>query len=53
MLTQINKQNQEELKNYLLSRVQDINSDVLVSVNEILKDVKDNKDQAVKKYTEK
>jgi histidinol dehydrogenase len=53
MLTQINKQNQEELKNYLLSRVQDMNSDVLVSVNEILKDVKANGDQAVKKYTEK
>ncbi len=51
MLTQINKKNPLELKDYLMSRIQDIDSSVLVRTNEILKDVRENKDAALKKYT--
>lgn len=51
MLTQIDKKNPKELKDYLMSRIQDIDSSILVRTNEILKDVRENGDVALKKYT--
>ena len=51
MLTEINKSEKETLNEYLLSRTQEISNDVLVAANAILKDVKQNKDEACKKYT--
>ena len=52
MLKPINKQDKEALNAYLLSRVQEISGDILLSVSSILDDVKKNKDQACKKYTQ-
>ncbi len=51
MLAQIDKKNPKELKDYLMSRIQDIDSSILVRTNEILKDVRENGDVALKKYT--
>jgi histidinol dehydrogenase len=51
MLTEINKNNQNELREYLDSRTQEIDSDVLVKVSGILNDVRKNKDAACRKYT--
>ena len=51
MLSPINKENQKELSAYLLSRTQEISSDILVKVSDILKDVQENGDVACKKYT--
>lgn len=51
MLSEINKANSKELKDYLLSRTQEISSDILVKVSEILDDVRKNGDAACQKYT--
>ncbi len=52
MLSEIRKENSQELYEYLMSRTQEISSDILVTVSEILDDVRKNKDAACKKYTE-
>lgn len=51
MLSPICKENQQELANYLLSRTQEISSDILVKVSNILDDVRKNGDAACCKYT--
>lgn len=51
MLSPICKENQQELANYLLSRTQEISSDILVKVSNILDDVRKNGDAACHKYT--
>lgn len=51
MLKKINKNNKEQLQSYLQSRSQEIESDVLIKVSEIINDVRMNKDDALKKYT--
>lgn len=51
MLSPICKENQKELANYLLSRTQEISSDILVKVSNILDDVRKNGDAACRKYT--
>lgn len=51
MLSPICKENQQELANYLLSRTQEISSDILVKVSNILDDVRKNEDAACRKYT--
>ncbi len=51
MLSPICKENQQELANYLLSRTQEISSDILVKVSNILDDVRKNGDAACRKYT--
>lgn len=40
MLSPICKENKQELANYLLSRTQEISSDILVKVSNILDDVR-------------
>ena len=52
MLKPINKQDKEALNAYLLSRVQEISGDILLNVSSIIEEVKKNKDQACKKYTQ-
>ena len=51
MLSPICKENQQELANYLLSRTQEISSDILVKVSNILDDVRKNRDAACRQYT--
>lgn len=51
MLSPICKENQQELANYLLSRTQEISSDILVKVSNILDDVRKNGDAVCRKYT--
>ena len=51
MLTQIYKEDKDALKEYLMSRTQDLSTDVLVTVSNIIQDVKNNKDEACLKYT--
>lgn len=51
MLKRIDKNNKEELQSYLQSRSQEIESDVLIKVSEIINDVRMQKDEALKKYT--
>ena len=51
MLSPICKENQQELANYLLSRTQEISSDILVKVSNILDYVRKNGDAACRKYT--
>lgn len=51
MLSPICKENQQELANYLLSRTQEISSDILAKVSNILDDVRKNGDAACRKYT--
>ena len=53
MLKAINASEKEQLKEYLSGRSEDISSDIILKVTDILNDVKLNKDEAVKKYTEK
>lgn len=53
MLSEIKKENSEELKAYLESRNEEISSDVIISVTKILEDVRKRKDEAVIAYTEK
>ena len=52
MLTRIYKEDKEALKEYLMSRTQDLSTDVLVTVSNIIQDVKENKDEACLKYTQ-
>lgn len=52
MLSEINQKNTEELKAYLESRNEEISSDVIIKVSEILEDVRKRKDAAVKDYTQ-
>lgn len=51
MLQPINKNDYPVLSSYLKSRSQEISSDVLVTVSNILKDVREQGDVACKKYT--
>lgn len=51
MLKAINKENRQELKDYLQSRSSGISADILLKTNDIIEDVRTNQDQAVKKYT--
>lgn len=51
MLTRIYKEDKDVLKEYLMSRTQDLSTDVLVTVSNIIQDVKNNKDEACLKYT--
>ena len=53
MLQTINKQNTNELMEYLDSRNQEISNDVLVSASNIISDVRKNGDAACKEYTKK
>lgn len=53
MLSEIKKENSEELKAYLESRNEEISSDVIISVTKILEDVRKRKDEAIIAYTEK
>ena len=48
MLTRIYKEDKDALKEYLMSRTQDLSTDVLVTVSNIIQDVKENKDEACK-----
>lgn len=52
MLTRIYKEDKDALKEYLMSRTQDLSTDVLVTVSNIIQDVKENKDEACLKYTQ-
>ena len=51
MLKAINKENRQELKDYLQSRSSGISAEILLKTNDIIEDVRTNQDQAVKKYT--
>lgn len=51
MLQKINKENKEELIEYLESRTTSISSDILLKVTDIIEDVRKNKDEALKRYT--
>ena len=51
MLKRIDKNETEQLREYLDSRMQEISSDVLLRTNEILLDVRKNGDAALRKYT--
>lgn len=51
MLTRINKNNTQELANFIAGRNQEISSDVLIQVSKIIEDVKENKDEACRHYT--
>ncbi len=53
MLNEIRKEDREDLRLYLDSRTQEISSDILVTVSNILNDVRKNKDEACFRYTEK
>lgn len=53
MLEMIDKKEQEQLQKYLAGRTQQISSDILMKCNDILADIAENKDEALKKYTEK
>ena len=52
MLTRIYKEDKDALKEYLMSRTQDLSTDVLATVSNIIQDVKENKDEACLKYTQ-
>lgn len=52
MLTRINKNNTQELAAFIAGRNQEISSDVLIQVSKIIEDVKENKDEACRRYTE-
>lgn len=51
MLTEIRKENRKELRTYLDSRSQEISADILTKAMNILTDVRENGDAALKKYT--
>ena len=51
MLRAIDVKDKDALKEYLDSRTDDINGDVILKVSDILSDVKVNKDEAVRRYT--
>lgn len=51
MLSEISRNDRSELRAYLDSRMQEISNDVLVSANNILQDVRRNKDEALYRYT--
>ena len=51
-VTRIYKEDKDALKEYLMSRTQDLSTDVLVTVSNIIQDVKENKDEACLKYTQ-
>lgn len=53
MLRAIDVKNKDELLKYLASRGSEISTESLMIANDILQDVKENGDEAVKKYTEK
>ena len=51
MLREIRKTETKQLRAYLDSRSTDISSDVLLKANEIIRDVKENGDDALRRYT--
>lgn len=51
MLTRIYTEDKDELKKYLMSRTQDLSTDILICVSKIVQDVKENQDEACLKYT--
>lgn len=51
MLREIRKTETKQLRAYLDSRNTDISNDVLLKVNEIIREVKENGDSALRKYT--
>lgn len=51
MLREIRKTETKQLREYLDSRSADISSEVLLKVNEIIRDVKKNGDDALRRYT--
>lgn len=51
MLREIRKTETKQLRAYLDSRSTDISSEVLLKVNEIIRDVKENGDDALRRYT--
>lgn len=51
MLTRIYKEDKDTLKEYLMSRTQDLSTDVLTTVSNIIQDVKKNQDEACLRYT--
>ncbi|MCF0259447.1 MAG: histidinol dehydrogenase [Erysipelotrichaceae bacterium] len=51
MLKAIDKENRQELKEYLLSRSAGISPEILLKTSEIIEDVRTGRDQALKKYT--
>ncbi len=53
MLTEINKNETKQLRAFLDSRSTDISTDIIVKTSQILDDVKENGDKAVKEYTSK
>lgn len=53
MLEEIKKENVEELRSYLEARTQEIDADVLKTAMDIIAEVRQKGDEALKKYTEK
>lgn len=53
MLSEIKKENQKELREYLDSRSQEISSEILLKANEILERVKNEGDHACREFTKK
>lgn len=51
MLKAIDRTETQKLREYLDSRSQDISSEILIKTQEILNDVRKNKDEAAKRYT--
>jgi histidinol dehydrogenase len=51
MLSELSKENPQQLADYLLSRSQDLSSEVLTAANNIIFEVRKNKDAALKAYT--
>ena len=51
MLTRIDKNNTQELKAFISNRNQEISSEILIQVSQIIDDVKINKDEACRRYT--
>lgn len=48
---QIDKNNTKELADFIAGRNQEISSDILLQVSKIIEDVKENKDEACRRYT--
>lgn len=51
MLSRIDKNNTQELKAFISNRNQEISSEILIQVSQIIDDVKINKDEACRRYT--
>lgn len=53
MLQEINKSNTKEFMDYLNSRNQEISNEILVAASNIIREVRENGDEACKEYTKK